>query len=91
MKEFKLGYAPLMDKPLSFRLINYCQQKNINIDQLLEYGFIKEKPVNKIKNIFMMLFMVPLLSPSKTVIIKLFIFIKTISAKFLTFNPNTKL
>ncbi|WP_034172303.1 toprim domain-containing protein, partial [Chrysanthemum yellows phytoplasma] len=43
IKEFKLGYAPLSDKPLSFRLINYCQKKNINIDQLLEYGFIKEK------------------------------------------------
>ncbi|AYJ01101.1 DNA primase [Candidatus Phytoplasma ziziphi] len=43
IKEFKLGYAPLSDKPLSFRLVNYCQKKNINIDKLLEYGFIKEK------------------------------------------------
>ncbi|TKA88188.1 MAG: hypothetical protein QS2022_1680 [Candidatus Phytoplasma asteris] len=49
----------------------------------------KKKPVNKEKNIIMILSMVPLLSLLKMVIIKLFIFIKTISAKFLTFNQNT--
>ncbi|MDC9032251.1 DNA primase [Columbia Basin potato purple top phytoplasma] len=91
IKEFKLGYAPLSNKPLSFSLINYCKKKNINIDKLVEYGFIKKKPVNNVKNIFMILFMVPSLSPLKMVIIKLFIFIKTISVKFLTFNLNTKL
>ncbi|MBT1576927.1 toprim domain-containing protein ['Elaeagnus angustifolia' witches'-broom phytoplasma] len=52
IKEFKLGYAPLSDKPLSFRLVNYCQKKNINIDQLLEYGFIKEKTSQKGKKYF---------------------------------------
>ncbi|GAK74137.1 MAG: DNA primase [Candidatus Phytoplasma asteris] len=43
IQEFKLGYAPLSDKPLSFRLINYCKKKNIDITKLVEYGFIKEK------------------------------------------------
>ncbi|MEZ0180201.1 toprim domain-containing protein ['Camptotheca acuminata' phytoplasma] len=43
IKEFKLGYAPLSNKPLSFRFINFLKKKNINIDKLLEYGFIKEK------------------------------------------------
>ncbi len=88
IKEFQLGYAPLSDKPLSFRLVNYCQKKNINIDKLLEYGFIKEKTNQQRKNIIMILSMVPLLSPLKMVIIKLFIFIKTISAKFLISNQN---
>ncbi|QTX02614.1 DNA primase [Candidatus Phytoplasma luffae] len=43
IKEFKLGYAPLSNKPLSFRLINFLKKKNVNIDKLVEYGFIKEK------------------------------------------------
>jgi DNA primase len=43
IKEFKLGYAPLSDKNLSFRLVNYCKKKNIDITKLVEYGFIKEK------------------------------------------------
>ncbi|TKA88088.1 MAG: DNA primase [Candidatus Phytoplasma asteris] len=43
IKEFQLGYAPLSDKPLSFRLVNYCQKKNIDTTKLVEYGFIKEK------------------------------------------------
>ncbi|GLH60891.1 hypothetical protein PAWBP_6290 [Paulownia witches'-broom phytoplasma] len=88
IKEFQLGYAPLSDKPLSFRLVNYCQKKNIKIDQLLEYGLSKKKLINKEKNIIMILSMVLLLYPLKMVIIKLFIFIKTIFAKFLTFNPK---
>ncbi|WP_373375716.1 toprim domain-containing protein [Candidatus Phytoplasma solani] len=41
--EFKLGYAPLSDKPLSFRFVNYCKKKNIDTTKLVEYGFIKEK------------------------------------------------
>ncbi len=47
IKEFKLGYAPLSDKPLSFRLVNYCKKKNIDITKLVEYGFIKEKTNQK--------------------------------------------
>ncbi|WP_425311120.1 toprim domain-containing protein [Italian clover phyllody phytoplasma] len=43
IKEFKLGYAPLSDKPLSFRLVNYCKKQNIDTTKLIEYGFIKEK------------------------------------------------
>ncbi|MDO8054711.1 toprim domain-containing protein [Candidatus Phytoplasma australasiaticum] len=43
IKEFKLGYAPLSEKPLSFRFLNYCQKQKINLDQLLEYGLIKGK------------------------------------------------
>ncbi|MEC4559243.1 MAG: toprim domain-containing protein ['Conium maculatum' witches'-broom phytoplasma] len=43
IKEFKLGYAPLSDKPLSFRLTNYCQKQNIDPTKLIEYGFLKEK------------------------------------------------
>ncbi|WAN63159.1 DNA primase [Candidatus Phytoplasma rubi] len=52
IKEFKLGYAPLSDKPLSFRLVNYCKKQNINIDQLVEYGFIKEKTNQQGKKYF---------------------------------------
>lgn len=52
IKEFKIGYTPLTDKPLSFRLINYCQKKNININQLFEYGFIKEKTSQQNKKYF---------------------------------------
>lgn len=47
IKEFSLGFAPLSDKPLSFRFFNYCQKKNINIHKLIEYGFIKEKTSKK--------------------------------------------
>ncbi|BAD04472.1 hypothetical protein PAM_387 [Onion yellows phytoplasma OY-M] len=43
IKEFKLGYAPLSDKSLSFRLVNYCKKQNIDTTKLVEYGFIKEK------------------------------------------------
>ncbi len=43
IKAFKLGYAPLSDKPLSFRLVNFCQKQNIDPTKLVEYGFIKEK------------------------------------------------
>ncbi|XXP77151.1 MAG: toprim domain-containing protein [Lettuce witches'-broom phytoplasma] len=43
IKEFKLGYAPLSDRPLSFRLTNYCQKQNIDPTKLIEYGFLKEK------------------------------------------------
>ncbi|QKX95156.1 MAG: DNA primase [Rapeseed phyllody phytoplasma] len=43
IKEFKLGYAPLSDKPLSFRLVNYCKKQNIDTTKLIEYGFIKDK------------------------------------------------
>ncbi|MBS2126420.1 toprim domain-containing protein ['Fragaria x ananassa' phyllody phytoplasma] len=43
IKAFKLGYAPLSDKPFSFRLVNYCQKKNIDTTKLVEYGFSKEK------------------------------------------------
>ncbi|KND62643.1 toprim domain-containing protein [Candidatus Phytoplasma phoenicium] len=52
IKEFKLGYAPLTNKPFSFRLINYCKKKNINIDQLVAYGFIKEKFYQQDKKYF---------------------------------------
>ncbi|WP_017191758.1 hypothetical protein, partial [Poinsettia branch-inducing phytoplasma] len=47
IKEFKLGYAPLSDKLLSFRLVNYCKKKNIDTTKLVEYGFIKEKTNQK--------------------------------------------
>ncbi|MCQ9618425.1 MAG: Toprim domain containing protein [Candidatus Phytoplasma pruni] len=43
IKEFKLGYAPLSNKPLSFLLINFLKKKNIDTTKLVEYGFIKEK------------------------------------------------
>ncbi|WP_341266668.1 toprim domain-containing protein [Candidatus Phytoplasma fraxini] len=43
IKEFKLGYAPLSDKSLSFRLVNYCKKQNIDTTKLVEYGFVKEK------------------------------------------------
>nr|WP_320416414.1 hypothetical protein ['Planchonia careya' phytoplasma] len=43
IKEFKLGLAPLSDKPLSFRFGNYAKKKNFNINKLVEYGFLKEK------------------------------------------------
>ena len=42
IKEFKLGYAPLSDKTLSLRLVNYGKKKNIDTTKLIEYGFIKK-------------------------------------------------
>ncbi|ABC65336.1 DNA primase [Aster yellows witches'-broom phytoplasma AYWB] len=47
IKEFKLGYAPLLNKPLSFRLSNFLKKKNIDTTKLVEYGFIKEKTNQK--------------------------------------------
>ncbi|WAN63466.1 DNA primase [Candidatus Phytoplasma rubi] len=52
IKEFKLGYAPLSDKPLSFRLVNYCKKQNIDTTKLVEYGFIKEKTNQQNKKYF---------------------------------------
>ncbi|WZN38260.1 hypothetical protein M33023_00470 [Candidatus Phytoplasma asteris] len=49
---------------------------------------LKIKPINKIKHIITILFMVPSLSPLKMDIIKHFIFIKITFAKFLISNLN---
>ncbi len=44
IKEFKLGFAPLNDKPLSFQLINYLKkQQSFNETNLLKYGLIKQR------------------------------------------------
>ncbi|MDV3167242.1 MAG: toprim domain-containing protein, partial [Vigna little leaf phytoplasma] len=43
IKEFRLGYAPTTDKPLSFRFFNYAQKQNFNLINLVKYGFLKEK------------------------------------------------
>ncbi len=88
IKEFQLGYAPLSDKPLSFRLVNYCQKKNINIDKLLEYGFIKEKTNQQRKKYYHDTFHGSIIIPIENGYHQTFHFIKTIFAKFLTFNQN---
>jgi DNA primase len=44
IKEFKLGFAPLNDKPLSFQLINYLKKQQLfNETNLLKYGLIKQR------------------------------------------------
>jgi DNA primase len=44
IKEFKLGFAPLNDRPLSFQLINYLKkQQSFNETNLLKYGLIKQR------------------------------------------------
>ncbi|MDV3166610.1 MAG: toprim domain-containing protein, partial ['Waltheria sp.' little leaf phytoplasma] len=43
IKEFRLGYAPTTDKPLSFRLVNYAQKQKMDLHKLGEYGLLKAR------------------------------------------------